>query len=348
MFIAFLFMSLVICLIAHAADRVYPVYPVQGTVTLDGKLDEPAWAGAALADQYIPVAGEDIQRTRLKMLHEGANLYIGGEVFEDNMGGLSLTHGEGEPTWRDDSLEIFLMSEAGRTGNKRYSGKVYYRVAVNAVGKRSDTNVTAGVSRMLADDGQEEVGYIIELRIPMSLFGVDASATRFLGNVARNTHTRPEVRASSWAMLQRHFNEPMNFAEFQLMRKPADGETLALINRYVNLAYSTRVMFEARNRLREYGRLLRLVERFPPSDKESTAIAEEWSRKRGEAELYARYFEHFSVRLAGPALWQPTPDTMPAEAPCPSPVGYLSPLALSEQERDVEMRGLLNDLMKAE
>ncbi|HMN90685.1 MAG TPA: carbohydrate binding family 9 domain-containing protein, partial [Saprospiraceae bacterium] len=63
--------------------------PVQGTIKIDGKLDEPAWAAAPAINDFFRVeprqGGNYLYHTEVKLLYDERNLYVG--VFcRDSLG----------------------------------------------------------------------------------------------------------------------------------------------------------------------------------------------------------------------------------------------------------------------
>ena len=195
----------------EAATRQYPVYPVQGEIALDGKMDDDAWQGAPRGTDFFPFLGaEDVQKTEFKILYDKANLYFGIRVSEADPGKQVLARQDNESVWLDDSIEIFLQPGARK----------YYRVGVNAAGRRSDIAVSAAVGR-----GSD--AWVLEVRVPFASLPESPTTDKPMrGNICRNTLTRQPVRHSSWAPVDRSFHESYNFAEFRLVPAPASPDRI--------------------------------------------------------------------------------------------------------------------------
>ena len=196
---------------APGAERMYPVYPRQGKIVVDGKLDEDAWKGAPPANDFLTRLKnrDEIKPTRFKVLYDEANVYFGIELSEDRMDDLRLEKADGEMVWQDDSIEIFLQAE---------QGPQWSRVAVNAAGKRSDL---AAESQAI----QHEDKYVLEIRIPFSLFeGTAKAGTSFWGNVCRNTYTGGDVVFGTWSPVEARYNETHHFGEFQMRSDPVSAD----------------------------------------------------------------------------------------------------------------------------
>ncbi len=81
-----------------------------GAITIDGKLDEPAWAAAPWSDDFVDIEG-DIRpkprfRTRMKMLWDDKYLYIAALMEEPHVWGTLTKHDA--VIFYDNDFEVFI------------------------------------------------------------------------------------------------------------------------------------------------------------------------------------------------------------------------------------------------
>jgi len=102
-----------------------------GTVRLDGKLDEAAWARARWYRLCETTGAPAKLETRFAAMFDKSNLYLGVRCAEpepDRMATKAVAHDF--PVWSHDSLEIFISSAP--------DGGRYFQLALNASGSRAD------------------------------------------------------------------------------------------------------------------------------------------------------------------------------------------------------------------
>lgn len=186
-----------------ASLQVQPV--VQGP-TIDGRLDEPAWAQASIANIYYeyfkpnPSLGE--LNTDLRMVYDAHGLYIGIINHEPNPDLLRITKStrDAPRLWQDDCAELYF--------DPRSTGVAFRKFTVNAHATRSDSRRTdVGVTdenwsgygwRAATTIGSDR--WIVEIFVPWS----DLGATAHPGDVWRFNHTRyawttGKFRGVTWA-----------------------------------------------------------------------------------------------------------------------------------------------------
>jgi hypothetical protein len=104
------------------------VYRTATPLTIDGKLDDPAWQAAAWSDEFVDIQGTEALRprfrTRVKMLWDDTYLYVAAELDEPDIWG-TLTERD-SVIFRDNDFELFIDPD-GDTHN-------YYELEVNALG----------------------------------------------------------------------------------------------------------------------------------------------------------------------------------------------------------------------
>ena len=111
-----------------AAPRQYAAPFAANAIALDGKLDEGAWASAPWSDDFVDIEGTarrpPAQHTRVKMLWDATNLYIGADLAETDLWATLTEHDD--IVYRDNDFEVFVDPD----GDTRE----YYEIEVNAIG----------------------------------------------------------------------------------------------------------------------------------------------------------------------------------------------------------------------
>ncbi len=110
------------------APRRYVAYRTPSPPTVDGKLDEPAWAAAPWSEAFVDIEGNAGPhprfRTRAKMLWDEENFYVAAELEEPDVWG-TLTRRDAV-IFQDNDFEVFIDPD-GDT-------HAYYELEVNALG----------------------------------------------------------------------------------------------------------------------------------------------------------------------------------------------------------------------
>ncbi len=91
------------------------VFPKEGELTLDGRLDEMAWQKAVWTNYWISPRGEvsaTTPKTRSKFLWDEKYLYVGVEAIDQDVWG-SFTQRDSN-TWEEEVIEIFLDADGDR------------------------------------------------------------------------------------------------------------------------------------------------------------------------------------------------------------------------------------------
>ncbi len=142
----------------------------QGSIVVDGSLDEETWLLADVASQFRqfdPVEGADgSQRTQVRIAYSSTSLYVGARLFDDDPNAIRTILGR-----RDDADgDNFAVSIDGFA-----DGRTAYRFAVNAAGVQAD-GIQSGTGY---DDSWDAIwtsavrrdseGWTVEMRIPYSM-----------------------------------------------------------------------------------------------------------------------------------------------------------------------------------
>lgn len=166
-------------------------------ITLDGRLDEPAWATAAVAEdlhQMLPVEySEPSQRTQFLVLYDDEALYVAARMYDDEPDLVTAkVLRQGGESWRDDQFDLFL-----HPFNDQRSGYVFqlnplgvydeglFKGATREGGVQWEWNGIWQPSASLNDEG-----WIAEVRIPFKTLSFDPEADtwgiNFKRQIARN------------------------------------------------------------------------------------------------------------------------------------------------------------------
>jgi hypothetical protein len=105
----------------------YEVRRVSSPITIDGKLDEPAWTGAAAVSlQFLWESQTGAkQATRARLLWDAQALYVGFDAEDTDINAQFLNRDD--PTYQDDAVEIFINPDPKQE-------TVYYGFEMNVRG----------------------------------------------------------------------------------------------------------------------------------------------------------------------------------------------------------------------
>jgi WD40 repeat protein len=111
----------------YLPPRGYVCGRAAGPITIDGRLDEPAWDAAPWTEDFVDIEGElrvtPRYRTRVKMLWDDRYFYVGAELKEPHVWGTLTKHDS--VIFQDNDFEVFI-DPAGSSHN-------YAELEVNAL-----------------------------------------------------------------------------------------------------------------------------------------------------------------------------------------------------------------------
>ena len=175
-------MQVYLLLLAAAALPSYDIPYAPSTITIDARLDEPAWKSAPPIEY-----GPEDQRTTARLLWDQDNLYVSWHCRDRHISAY-VTEGHG-PVSKDDCVEIFLSPNPEKLTN-------YYTFEINAIGtmlnrcrtdwwKGPPTWEPEGVGYRTSfhglprkDEAPDDDHWIVELAIPLRNFARDAAHTQ--------------------------------------------------------------------------------------------------------------------------------------------------------------------------
>ena len=180
-------------------------------ITVDGKLDEPAWDLSIVAGEMRLLSSRQAaaRATTFSILHDDAALYIGVTCSIPSGGSQRLPKAKANvhdgPAYADEAIECYLQP-AGSSD--------YYHFAVNAIGTRYDGK---GFDKSWNCDWavtctRNEKAWVAEMRIPFAGLGIERAPTALADwrfNLSRNDKINQQYH--TWADLKRGFHEPQSF-----------------------------------------------------------------------------------------------------------------------------------------
>ncbi len=187
------------------------VAPLNGKLTIDGKLDEAAWQSAPVQTGFKKLARENNitpgAQTEFRILADRENIYIGVRCQEPETG--KIQHNS---LWDSDAVEVFL-SPSGHSDE-------FYQFVVTAANRRYTMfYAEAGVIRpdiyLPVWDSKTFIGpdfWSAEIRIPLSALYMTSArkwSTDWKFNISRTRN--PVHEQTTWSPLGSSFHESANF-----------------------------------------------------------------------------------------------------------------------------------------
>ncbi len=149
---------------------------------LDGKLDDPAWADAAVIDRF-PAFWKGVDNgkgTRVKLLWDNEGLYFAGEMTDQEMRSFGTKHNDS--LWNGDVFEMFFKPDSDKPAYYEFQSNpkgVMFEVAFPERGAKVGDfsalpglgmTVVAVVDGTLDKPGDKDKGWTVEGRIPWTAF----------------------------------------------------------------------------------------------------------------------------------------------------------------------------------
>ncbi|MDI7267297.1 MAG: carbohydrate-binding family 9-like protein [Myxococcota bacterium] len=222
-----------------------------GAITLDGRLDEPAWAAAAVLGPFVPTPdGPPAEgRVTARAMWSPRHLYVAFEVADRAI--VSQFTERDSPIYTQDVVEVFLDEDG--------DGRDYYEFEVSPAGVLFDAHFSerrrgeakqftasdflAGVSLDgTLNDAAQDRGYTVELQIPFASLAKFKQRTPTAGTVWRanfyvldmldlpqgpDQQPQPPQEGFAWsAPRSGDFHEHRRFGELRFAG-PVDARTAA-------------------------------------------------------------------------------------------------------------------------
>lgn len=224
--------------------------PAGAEITIDGRLDEPAWAGARKAGPFVdphsgrPNPGIPAQGSA-RVLWDDAHLYVGFEVADKHVTGGFAPDTKDPHLWERDTVEIMIDPD-GDGDNKDY-----YELQISPQNLVFDSQfddynkpnggpegpfgheewsarLTSAVTidGTLDDDKDEDRGYTVEARIPWSSFEKAKRSPPAPGDTWRmNFYAMQRNGGSAWSPLygEGNFHRARRFGFVKFLGPAGEG-----------------------------------------------------------------------------------------------------------------------------
>ncbi|QRO01825.1 carbohydrate binding family 9 domain-containing protein [Archangium violaceum] len=204
-------------LAAEEPAAVFQATRAEGSLAVDGRLDEPAWATAPVFSSFtqsFPTPGTaPSEKTEVRLVYDDRNLYVGITAHDSQPGSIHRGIGRRDAIPASDVVRVMVDSLRDRT-----TGYVF---AINAGGTLEDGRITDDVNISTDWDAVwegssavTETGWTAELRLPLRLL-------RF-----------PEVPEQLWGF---HVRREIARTHEQLDSVVIPREANALVSRFTEL-----------------------------------------------------------------------------------------------------------------
>lgn len=216
----------------------------QWPLTIDGKLDDLSWSHAATTPQFVNVASGEAQAGgdvtgSVKLIYDEQALYLGFEVFDEDVRG-GFDPAQPDPhLWTRDTVEIMIDPDGD--GDNRD----YYEIQVGPQNLVFDSQFDAYNSprtepngpfghqawsarlrsavtvRGTLDDDKEDEGYVVELALPWAALGKAKRVPPTTEDMWRmNFYVMQNNGGASWSPIlgQGNFHKASRFGRVRFAR----------------------------------------------------------------------------------------------------------------------------------
>ena len=191
------------------ATKVGTAIRIDEPPVIDGDLSEGFWQRADVLTDFIlwGEPGDARYDTRIRVAHDGANLFVGMECEQDTSDLVTRAAPRDGSAWKDDSVEIFI--------NPKRDQYEYAQFIVNAAGAFFDQwrrEEEQSYAEALAHDFDADWAanvhdglWTAEVRIPLHEMGIDPSQQELVTmNFVRNVQGRPGEISAWFASIRAH------------------------------------------------------------------------------------------------------------------------------------------------
>ena len=215
---------LLVCTVATMAQdeyeiKVYPCQVTTGTMRVDGRLDEAAWAEAPMVGGFTHYNGPERvdPQTFVRMVSSKTHLYFGVICDEPLMKQLvPVAQARDEhAVFSGETVEFFV--------DPKHSHADYFQFAVNAAASMYDSRKTepAWNARVTAATALADEHWTIEFAIPWQDLGIEPGADVVVGiNICRDRQIGAAKQWSNWSRTRANFHDPQRFGHVVLNPSP--------------------------------------------------------------------------------------------------------------------------------
>jgi hypothetical protein len=223
-----------------------PWHDQKWPIVIDGKLDEPAWQRAATTGQFQNVGtGEAPSGSQpsgsVKLLADEQSLYLGFEVFEDDLRGGFDTKRSDPHLWLKDTVEVMIDPDGDGDNRDYYEIQinpqnlvfdsefdVYNLPHVDPDGPYGHEEWSAHLKSAVTlqgtlDDDREDEGYVVEMAIAWTSFGKAKRVPPAMNDVWRmNFYAISKSGGVAWSPIlgQGNFHKASRFGRVRFAGPP--------------------------------------------------------------------------------------------------------------------------------
>jgi len=212
--------------------EIVAAYGSAASITVDGKLDEPAWADAPVIEHFMDYRIRRLEslETRARLVYDEKTLYAAFECFDPDPAGISITMPARDENLLCDSVEILIAPHEG--------SKEFVHWIVDSKGTIFDARMDSAQGWSMANSrkwsGSAQVKVVrgsdrwtVEMALPAADLGITpAPGLTCRALLCRNiVHTRPKGEEESNSIV---FLDGSNFhavEKFASLRFGEQGET---------------------------------------------------------------------------------------------------------------------------
>jgi len=194
---------------------VYPCPQAEGTLKIDGLLDEPDWQKAPVVSGFTRYDKPELMRvqTSVRFLYDRRSLYVAVQCDEPLRAKLTpiASPRDAHAIFSQEAIEVFI--------DPRHDHKNYYQFAANAAGSLWDSkggntawNSTAQVATHLDADS-----WTVEFAFPWKDYDLKPRSGMVVGlNVCRDRLIGGNREWSNWSQTKANFHDPERFGHLVL------------------------------------------------------------------------------------------------------------------------------------
>lgn len=197
--------------LSRAEDAFKPVFEpalyietLEGTITIDGDLDDAGWRNAARATNFSETFPEEQAKPPIDITtfftYDDAHLYVAFSIKDDPRA-IRSNYSDRDQIWQDDYVGLALDTNG--------DGQEVYFIASNPLGIQGDTRISRnnedlGFDLVYKSEGKiTEDGYQVEMQIPFRSIRFPNADVQSWKATVWVTHPRDSRNTYSWAAMSR-------------------------------------------------------------------------------------------------------------------------------------------------
>ena len=189
-------------------------------ITVDGKLEEPAWQGSPFSAGFVDKDGKPtMTEAGVKVLYDDRNIYFGFICADKDPTSLKVDAEEEQDIFfsNDDVIASFIQPDE--------TAPVYYQLAFNTKGVQFDQKVMGAERDYVYHPDWQTAAFTAdkywtaEVAIPFAAFGLESAGdTNWRTNFHRIFRNRA-VEPGSWSLTGREWHNPERFGRLKFEKR---------------------------------------------------------------------------------------------------------------------------------